>query len=59
MVWSTLIEVDNQLVQDALVMLDLSGGLPALLDQAGEGVGAFYGSALISLGFCHRSNLPV
>jgi hypothetical protein len=59
MVWSTLIEVDNQLVQDALVMLDLAGDLPALLDQAGEGVGAFYGSTLISLGFCHRSDLPV
>lgn len=33
-----MIEVDNQLVQDALMMLDLAGDLPALVDQAGQGV---------------------
>ena len=36
-----MVEIDDQLVEDALVMLDLAGDLPALLDQAGNSVGAF------------------
>ena len=35
MVWSTLVEIDHQVIEGALVMLDLAGDLAALLDQAG------------------------
>lgn len=34
-----VVEIDDQLVEHALVMLDLAGDLAALFDQAGEGVG--------------------
>jgi hypothetical protein len=37
-----VVEIDDQLVEHALVMLDLASDLAALIDQAGQGVGAFY-----------------
>jgi hypothetical protein len=41
-----VVEIDDQLVQYALVMLDLAGDLPPFLDQAGDGVGPFNGLAV-------------
>jgi hypothetical protein len=35
-----VVEIDNQLVQHALVMLDLASDFAVLFDEASEGVGA-------------------
>jgi hypothetical protein len=37
-----VVEVDDQFIEGALVMLDLAGNLPTLLDQAGDSVRALH-----------------
>ena len=43
-----VVEIDDQLVEDALVVLDLAGDLPALLDQPGQRIGAFYHARILA-----------
>jgi hypothetical protein len=44
-----VVEIDDHLVEHALMMLDRAGDLAALLDQAGDGVGPFDGRAVVRL----------
>jgi hypothetical protein len=42
-----VIEIDDQIVEDALVMLDLASDLSAFLDQGGHGVRSLYHRGLL------------
>lgn len=38
---ATVVQVDDEIVEHPLMVLDLASDLPALSEQAGDGVGAF------------------